>query len=311
MSRAAAGVWIAPLVPLGAGAAVMIAAGAPAGRSGVHLVAGALGVLVWFAVRALAPRFPGGVGARLTAALALVVVATMTATLGSDGIEGVRRWLRVGPLLLHPSALFCPVLLALATRWIRMYPVPTLLVLLAAQAIHVAQPDAGQATAFGAATAVLVLGRLSPSGVGPGAAVIALLAASIGASWIRSDPLAPAPFVEDIVGRAFELGALPGVLALGSLLPLFIAPFLARPAEAGASEGGVGLTRAAGWVAPLRRMVLSDGLVLAVYLVGSALVVLAGEFPVPVLGFGASPVLGAFLGLAALRGAPPVRAEGA
>src|SRR5262249_49798550 len=90
-----------------------------------------------------------------------------------------------------------------------------------------------------------------------------------------------APFVEDIVGRAFQMSPFVGVLALCSFVP--------------ACLGAYGLGRAA--PSDSSATVAARG-ALTVYFVAAALVPLVGEFPVPLLGFGASSIVGAFLGLA-------------
>jgi cell division protein FtsW (lipid II flippase) len=297
MSRAAWAGPLALLVPLGTGVAVMIAAGAPRGRWALHLTSGALGLIAYVAVRAACrsrDRAASGTGRIPVGAIVLsAAFAGLAATLAAAGLEGVHRWIRLGPVLLHPSALFCPLVLVLAWHRLASHPRSTLLLLLAIQAVHIAQPDAGQATAFGAAAAVLVLGRRALLGAATAALATALAAASVAIAWTRPDPLAPAPFVEDIVSRAFGLGALWGVLALASLILLGGAPLLGCAA-------GEGLSPA-----------LSARTALVVYLAGSLGVVLAGEFPVPLLGFGSSPVIGAFLGLALLASCGGAAPEGA
>jgi hypothetical protein len=151
--------------------------------------------------------------------------------------------------------------------------------LTACQLVHLAQPDAGQATALGAAGAwVLLKGTTSP--VARGLAIA--IAASSGLVWLLPDPLPPAPFVEDIVAVAFGVTPLLGVLSLLSMLPIALAPLTIAPphtAEPSVSQARTGLS---------------------LYLAGTIVVPFFGEFPVPLLGFGPSPVVGAFLGLAAL-----------
>lgn len=282
MIRARYAVGLTPLVPLVTGVAIMIAAGAPRSRWGSQLVAGTLGVVAYFAARAV----PRPKSAHPVTTAVLLMLGILAATLAGGGMEGVRRWIRLGPLLLHSSALFAPLLLVLAGRHVDVRPRSTIAALALAQAVHVAQPDAGQATAFGAATLVLLLGKRSQIGARTAALAAVLAAASIALAWTRPDPLAPAPFVEDIVQRAFGLGPAHGIVALASLVPLVLAPLLAR------NTGAI--------VSPISPSV-SERAVLMTYLTCSLAVVLAGEFPVPLLGFGASPVVGTFLGLGALQ----------
>jgi hypothetical protein len=138
----------------------------------------------------------------------------------------------------------------------------------------VLQPDASQASAFAVAVAVLLLqrGRAHVSDWVAGGIVVgfALLA------WSRTDPLEGVPHVEGIVSLAASLGAgwlIASVLAL-ALLPL---PFI--------SEG-------------LRRRELRpEGFSLAAYFGIVCVTPFAGAYPVPVLGYGLSPILGYFAAL--------------
>ncbi|MEZ4298821.1 MAG: hypothetical protein R3B70_27975 [Polyangiaceae bacterium] len=287
--------WLFPMFPLAIGMLVMLQGGAPPARWAVQLGAGALGAILFLASGMQTQRSPRETSAPVLAIGVAAILASMMATLTGDGLSGVHRWIALGPILLHPSALFSPLLLAVASRQIIRRPPATLVVLAATQALHLAQPDAGQATSFGVAVAVLILGtRALASPLSRGFA-LALTAASIAVAWLRPDPLAPAPFVEDILARAAAQSPAIGGLAAYSLFFLVITPQLAPATSLGAHAGA----RRGPGVAP-------GAMALTAYLACSVLVVLAGQFPVPVLGFGASPVLGVYLGLAAL-GARPAR----
>lgn len=270
--------WTAGLllfVPVVVGVAVMLAGGAPGARWGVHLAAAFLGWFAYLIIQQL-PGDSAWIGSRW---LPMVGVGLVASSLLAAGIDGVHRWHLVGPLRLHCSALLTPVLLVVAAGAVRARPVATGVMLTACQLVHLAQPDAGQATALGAAGAwVLMRGTTSFVARGLGIAC----AASSAMVWMRPDPLPPAPFVEDIVAVAFRVTPLFGVLSLLSMIPIVLAPLTIAPTHATAS---VNQARTG----------------LALYLVGTMAVPLFGEFPVPLLGFGASPVVGAFLGLAALE----------
>ena len=94
----------------------------------------------------------------------------------------------------------------------------------------------------------------------------------------RTDPPAPVPHVEGIVGLAMELGTGWGAAAGASLLLLPL-PFFAARAQ---GDGRAGL---------------AIGTYVAVTILAPAL----GNFPVPVLGHGASPIIGYFVALGLLR----------
>jgi hypothetical protein len=107
------------------------------------------------------------------------------------------------------------------------------------------------------------------------ALAIAILAAL---TWARRDPLSPIPYVEGIVALARQSG--PGWLAASiaalAVLPL---PFFVSP------SGRSSATARA----------------LGVYLSLCILAPLFGNFPVPLLGFGLSPIAGYFIALGNLR----------
>jgi hypothetical protein len=141
------------------------------------------------------------------------------------------------------------------------------------------QPDAAQATAFaGAAFTLLVMNKQRSGATWAALLVIAGLAAW---TWTRSDPLAPVPYVEGIVGLARASGPiwLIGAIVALAVLPL---PFFFAPAGAHA-----GIARALG-----------------VYICVCILAPASGNFPVPLLGFGLSPILGYFIALAGLSVVP-------
>lgn len=258
-------------VPVLTGVLVMIGQGAPTSRWGVHLCAGLLGLAAYGVMTAV--RFWPARGVAWSSALAGLLA--IGSTLFTSGIDGVQRWYELGPLRIHPSALLLPALLVFAAGPLAGHWLATHALLLALQAVHFVQPDAGQATALGVGAMTLVLvdsrqrWRLM---------LIVLYLLSIAGTWSRFDPLPPAPFVEDIVPQAFALAPLVGVAGLGSLALFVFSPVLG---------GGSGRSSSA-------------SVALVGYFAGSLVAALLGEFPVPLLGFGTSPTLGAFLGLAAL-----------
>jgi len=122
------------------------------------------------------------------------------------------------------------------------------------------QPDASQAVAFAGALIVTAIA----SGRFWFAASLAVVAAL---SFVRPDTLAPVPEVEGIIALATPLQAAIAVLALAGTV---VAPLLFRSYS------------------------------LTIYLALCALAPLFGAFPVPLVGMGVSPILGAWLGFGAL-----------
>jgi len=234
--------------------------------------------------------------ARLRAAApwaALLALILLAAPLADAGLEGVRRWIDLGPVRVHASSLASPALLAGAAALLpRGRGLWSLALLLAAQALHALHPDAGQATALAAGGVALLAAGPLPRTLRIAGAIA--LAASIAPPWAQRDPLPALPAVEGIVRLAAERAAGVGALAVAllALVPagLALAARSARSADA--------FPRAA-------------SVALVAYVSGTLAAPVLGNFPVPVMGFGVSPILGIALctalvaALSARGGSPP------
>lgn len=205
-------------------------------------------------------------------AVVLVAMVALAATFYDNGIENVHRWVNIGPFRLHIGSIVLPlVLVALpaieqnSLRWGLAVAITGLLAF---------QPDASQVTAFAIAVAALLWNRRTVSLLG------SLLLTSLAlVAWIRPDPLKSVPYVEGILALAFSLGPLVALLGVASLAALPL-PFLALTQ----ARGSVGRT----------------GLALGVYF-GIVLCTCATDrFPVPVMGYGVSPIMGYYAALSYL-----------
>lgn len=258
------------------GVAVMVMHGSPLAMPAVNMGSAAAGLLLVLILRhpvtTLVSKRP--------ASVALALLALEALTLTTQGTEGVHRWISCRGVRLHVAAMGAPLLLlALVVLWNHRRTWPMLSLAAAGLCVNVLQPDAGQATALAAGVVALAALPATPRVE----RLIGLTVAVAGAllAWTRPDPLAPADLVENVVQRAFELHAVMGALAVAALLWL--------PASA---------------VWPLRQGTCSQypaRIALAAYLLASIGVVALGEFPTPVLGFGASPIIGAVIGLGLLE----------
>lgn len=266
---------VLPACLLGVG--IMRMYGSPMSMPVMNLVAALLGLVL---IAWLSSAMVAGIQKR-PEIVALGGLAIFAATQLDPGLDGVHRWVTLGPVRLHVGALFAPiVLLAVVALWVRQKTSLAVLTLALGLVFFVAQPDAGQTTAW--AAAVVALAALPGKRLAMRFVLVVLAALGTIAAWMRPDPLAGVPMVEGIVGEAWRmhsaLGA--GAMVALALLPLS-ALFAARRART-------------------NYLAVRYGLVLATYFVGSLVVVAIGEFPTPVLGFGASPMLGAVLGLGLL-----------
>ena len=142
----------------------------------------------------------------------------------------------------------------------------------------VLQPDASQATAFGAGVIVTLWMTSSTQGARITASLFVLLAAVL--AWTRPDSLAPIPEVEGIIKLAYTISGAIATLCFVSLAAVTLSPLLGRKmAHAGAYP---------------------PALALFVYFLVCMLMPLFGAFPVPLVGMGMSPILGFWFGVGAL-----------
>lgn len=254
-------------------------AGGP--TSALIVQAGALVVGALIAVGlAFNPWRPGAKGA---AVLIGVCLALLFATLGDAG-PGVHRWIAAGPIVLQPASILLPfVIWALAvarTNWWAGALTGAFALVLAIQ------PDAASATALLLALVALtvVRGRVAAPDV---TALMMALAATVW-SWTRIDALPAVAHVERVVPEAFAANPVVGIAA-GVTLILLPLPFVVRVLNGGerAPEPGLAAGLAGLWI----------GLV-----AGN----LFGNYPAPVVGYGASLVIGwlASLGLVLSRPRP-------
>jgi hypothetical protein len=256
---------MAPLPALTIGLVVMSRAGVPAEIWLRNVAAALVGVLL--VVAALRYRSPSSSRA-LPRWLFAPGLALLGVTLMAPGVAGVHRWVGLGPLDVHVGAVILPSLLVLLTDldWALTVPVAAL-----TMTVLLLQPDAAQASSFAAGWGVWAGMKRGRTTAAPITAAVILA----GATWLRRDPLQPVAYVEGIVGVAASQGAILGMASLLALALLPI-PFLLNPKH-------------------------QAGTALAVYTAGTIVAAWLGNYPVPVLGYGVSPILGYYLGVVALR----------
>lgn len=261
------------------GVLVMLGFGAPITMPLMNASAVVLGVLVsMLAGPSLSRQLHAHAGR-----LGVVVLLLLILPFAFEPMSGVHRWAIAGPVRLHPSSILAPLALLCLVGLLRDHrAVEAVLLFAAIELVHIGQPDAGQATAIAAgATVAMLRARLPRHHLLLGVAIAvggALMA------WSRPDPLEPVAWVEDMPSRAFELGVvfgIAGVVGLAALPAAALFQLRMRPSPDGADAS----------------------FVLAAYFAATVMVTFIGHFPTPVLGHGASPIIGAVLGLGLLWGA--------
>lgn len=261
----------APLPALIIGIVTMRHLGVSSAAWSMNIAAAAFGLLIW----AVGLRLPPPTRAT-RAFLAAAGMVTILLPFASEGIAGVHRWVSVAGVRLHASAIVAPLIIfcvaAAAPRGIG----GALALGATCTAILALQPDAAQATSLAAACAVvLVLTRTGQTRNVLLSVVVLIAVAAV--SFIRPDPLPPVAHVEGIFVAAASRGPGWAAMATAALLLLPV-PFFAA------------------W----RRHRSPAALALGVYVAMTLLAPAWGTFPVPVMGYGASPILGYFIALAAL-----------
>lgn len=260
------------LIAVATGAAVCAASGVPAALWGRNLAAWIVGAaaatgIAWAWRPAMAP---------VTLWLAPIGLA---ATFLAPGMEGVHRWTDLGPLYMNMAMLLLPAAVAALPATDRPRPLSWVAMVLSL-ALLAAQPDASQATTLAAVVALVAVATVRGTGLRLGLIAAALVVA--GVAWRRPDPLLPVPEVEGIVGLAFAVSPAAGALAVLSLAAVAVAPVLWT------RTGAPGLKLA--------------GAAVGLCLLGWAATPMFGAFPVPLVGVGLSPILGAWLGAGVLAG---------
>jgi cell division protein FtsW (lipid II flippase) len=203
----------------------------------------------------------------------VVIIALLVFPFLFNGSDGVHRWLTFGPINVYIASIILPLLiiqlwkLALNNIYAIGFYFVTLIILL----FH---PDAGQLTAFACATTIMLWKKIS-NGMMKFFSII-LTVAFVIMSWVFLDDLAPVPYVEDIIFLVADLGIVWFVLGILSLL-LLLSPFF--------YYGRINII----------------SLTLGVYFLMAMIVTLFGNFPLPIMGYGISPIIGYFIAISWLN----------
>jgi hypothetical protein len=259
----------APAPALLAGIMAMKQLGVPTTIWLTNIAAAFAGVVLYCLARLIPPSL------RLSTQLIILAAAVATILLPfiGPGMMGVHRWVSLGGFSLQSSAIVVPLIIT-AVAWIaRQHSAVSIAGAVLTTIILALQPDAAQAFSFAIACSVLFAlhaRRQHYRAIG-----VLLLLAAAATSFTRNDPLPAVPHVEGIFALVASRGALWAVFGIAALLLLPL-PFIAT------------FARAHDRVA----------LALGVYVGMTILASFWGTFPVPVMGYGASPILGYFLALA-------------
>jgi hypothetical protein len=256
---------LALAIPVMAGAAYLAVAGAPR----PYLIVNGIALCL---AAALAVLLRGPADLRLQRGLALLLILLLfVPLLTGPHLNGIARWLPLGPVTLHAGALVAPPLAVLAARDADL-AAPLLLAALFAALL---QPDA--ATGFAVTFGAVGLYHAAPDWKTGMVCVVGFLASIV---MVLRGELPAQPFVERVlVEAAIAAPLLALVLALALLAAYLL--IVAR----------VALPR-------------PERFALAGTLFGFIAMSLLNNYPTPLVGFGAAPILGYGLALGLRRTTP-------
>ena len=203
-------------------------------------------------------------------AIVLLSAILLGLTFSGPNLEGVHRWLRVPFCTLNVATIVLPI------TWVALYrlieekqyaiSIPGIMVIVFLLCF---QPDASQLLAFSIPVMVLML-RSSVSGIIKGSLCGVLLVLTL-KSWISLDTLQPVDYTEGILTMLQDISIIlyaVGIVSLFSIPVCFLIP--CKEKSRGICTG------------------------IAVYYWLMILSTFAGNFPVPFMGYGISPILGFF-----------------
>ena len=212
-------------------------------------------------------------GNRYNQLLLPAAICALVLPFANQGMEGVHRWISIGAVKLNVAMIVLPMILlelykVLKIRGLTYAGVSAFIILL----VLFFQPDASQLTGF--AIPVMIMLSLNTRSKKIRFLITGVSVLFIVLSWIRLDHLPPVNYVERILVMVADMGWLwvvSGVISL-AILP---APFLLLP-----PKNAVSVSRYIGC-----------------YYIVILLSTLFGNFPVPLMGYGLSPIVGYYLSL--------------
>ena len=212
-------------------------------------------------------------GNRYNQLLLPAAIIALILTFANQGMEGVHRWISIGAVKLNIAMIVLPMILlelyqVLKIRGLTYAGVGAFIILL----VLFFQPDASQLTGF--AIPVMIMLSLNTRSKKIRLLIIGVSVLFIVLSWIRLDHLPPVNYVERILMMVADMGGIWLVLGIISLA-ILPAPFILLP-----PKNAVSVSRYIGC-----------------YYIVILLSTLFGNFPVPLMGYGISPIVGYYLSL--------------
>ena len=204
----------------------------------------------------------------------IISVILLLLTFINPGIEGVHRWVSIGPISLYASSIVLPIII------INLWKIVdkknnnlciSLISVIGISIILALQPDASMITAF--AIPMIILFWNNSNNIFRIFIIVFLSGLTI-FSWIFLDGIAPVSYVEGIIELVKNMGMIWFVFGIATLVILPL-PFILFP------------------VKEYKLLSLCIGIYFYIILVST----IFGNFPVPLMGYGVSPIIGYFISI--------------
>lgn len=203
----------------------------------------------------------------------LLTIILLLLTFFDFGLEGVHRWVSIGPVKFYVASIVIPIVfielwggLQIKNWWISVVITIVISILLTLQ------PDASQLTGFIIPMIILIWSKTKNKFFRY--SILGLLSMLAINSWIFLDGLPPVSYVEEIVSMVANMGILWLVLGIISLVIVPL-PFILYP--------------------PKNSKLLS--ICIGIYYIIILVSTVFGNFPVPMMGYGISPIIGYFISI--------------
>jgi cell division protein FtsW (lipid II flippase) len=188
-------------------------------------------------------------------------------------MEGVHRWISLGPIKFYVASIVLPIVIiklwgGLVNGKQRVTIITTIIVSL----LLLRQPDASQLTAFIIPMIILIWNNTRNNIIRFSIAGALLIMAVV--SWVYLDALPPVSYVEEILSLAANTGIIWFVLGVISLVILPL-PFIIFP--------------------PKNSKLISR--CIGIYFIIILISTQFGNFPIPLMGYGISPIIGYFIAI--------------
>jgi cell division protein FtsW (lipid II flippase) len=202
-----------------------------------------------------------------------ITVILLFLTLINSGMKGVHRWISLGPIKFYVASIVLPIMIIKLWRLLvngKQWAPITITIIVSLVLLR--QPDASQLTAFIIPMSILIWNKTRNKVLRFSIAGLLLIMTVV--SWMYLDALPPVSYVEEILSLAANIGIIWLVLGVISLIILPL-PFIIFP-----QKNSKLLSRCIG-----------------IYFIIILISTQFGNFPIPLMGYGISPIIGYFIAI--------------